>query len=123
MSIRGKSILLSVALAAMILPAAAQDSTPAVPAPEPTQKKETKFRERQENERNRIARGVKNGELTQSEAKHLERQHRALNAEAAHMRKEDGGTLTAQDKAKLNGQQNRESHRIYRAKHNDNTRK
>ena len=122
MSNRGKSILLTAALAGMLLPAAAQDSTP-IPAPEPAQKQQTQFRTRQEHERGRIARGVKNGELTQSEAKHLERQHRALNAEAAHMRKEDGGTLTAQDKAKLNGQQNRESHRIYRAKHNDNTRK
>jgi hypothetical protein len=123
MSIGVKSIFLSAALAAMILPAAAQDSsTPATPEPVPPQK-QTVFRGRQENEQRRIHQGVKSGELTKGEAKHLERQHRRLNREAAHLRNENGGTLTPAEKARLSRQQNRESRHIYRAKHNDRDRK
>lgn len=121
MSIGVKSILLSAVLAALMLPAVAQDS-PTTPAPVPPQK-QTGFRKRQENQRDRIEQGLKSGELSKGEATRLEHQHRALNREAAHMRKEDGGTLTQADKAKLNHQENRESRRIYRAKHNDRTRK
>ena len=106
-----KGMCLGVALAALALPAVAQ-----------TQKKETVFRERQQNQQKRIAQGVKSGELTKGEARRTERQHRHLNREARRMRAENGGKLTAADKAKLNRQQNRESHHIYRAKHNLRTR-
>jgi hypothetical protein len=34
------------------------------------------------------------------------------------MRQDNGGTLTQADKQRLNHQQNVESHRIYKAKHN-----
>jgi len=122
MTIQLKSFFLSAALAAMILPAAAQDAT-TQPAPEPPQKHETKFRERQENEQKRIKQGVKSGELTRGEAARLERQHRAMNREARDMREDNGGKLTKADREKLNRQQNRESRKIYRAKHNDRERK
>lgn len=117
-----KGMLLSAALATMVLPVAAQNSATSTPAAEPAQKKETVFRERQENQQARIKQGAKSGELTKGEAMRVERQHRHLNREARHMRAENGGKLTAADKAKLNHQQNVESHHIYRAKHNQRTR-
>jgi|SRR5581483_7292300 len=123
MSIRGKSILLTAALAGMLLPAAAQDNTAATPAPEPTQNHQTEFRHRQVHQRRRIAQGVKSGELTKGEATTLANGSRDLTKEANQMREENGGALTRADKEKLNRQQNHLSRRVYRAKHNNTERK
>jgi len=74
--------------------------------------------QRKDNQQDRIAQGVRSGQLTPRETMHLERQESRLNREEHHMRAEDHGRLTRQDRRILTRQQNRESNRIYRDKHN-----
>ena len=74
--------------------------------------------QRKENQQDRIAQGVKSGQLTAGETAHLEKQESAINHEEKAMRAQDNGHLTKADKALINKQQNQESKRIYRDKHN-----
>ncbi len=73
---------------------------------------------RQENQQDRIAQGVKSGQLTAGEAAHLERNQARINSEVRGDRAANGGKLTAQERAQVNRQQNRQSRQIYRDKHN-----
>jgi hypothetical protein len=75
--------------------------------------------ERKENQQDRIAQGVKSGQLTAGETARLETKESALNQEERDMRKLDNGKLTAQDRRTINHQQNRLSRNIYRDKHNN----
>ncbi len=70
----------------------------------------------------RIANGVKSGQLTAGETGRLEHQETGINKEERGMRAQDDGHLTHQDRATLHQQQNQESRRIYRDKHNANVR-
>lgn len=72
-----------------------------------------------ENQQDRIAQGVKSGELTAGETAHVEKQEAGINKEEAGMKAQDNGKLTAQDRKTLKKQQAVESKRIYRAKHNN----
>ena len=74
--------------------------------------------DRKENQQDRIAQGVKSGQLTAGETSHLENKESALNKEEHNMRAEDNGKLTAADRTKLNHQQNKLSRQIYKDKHN-----
>jgi TolA-binding protein len=76
---------------------------------------------RKENQQDRIAQGVKSGQLTARETANLERKEANLNKEIRDMRADNGGKLTPQERAKVNRQQNRLSRQIYRKKHNDQT--
>jgi len=116
MKIQLKSVFLSAALAAMILPVAAQTATPTTPDPA-VQPKEQNVQHRYGAEQTRIADGIKNGDLTEAEAKTLEQKQAALNREAVQMKKANGGKLSAADRAKLEGQQNQLSKEIYQQKH------
>ncbi len=73
---------------------------------------------RKENQQDRIGQGVKSGQLTAGETARLEHQETGINREERGMRAEDNGHLTAQDRRTLAKQQNQESRRIYRDKHN-----
>ena len=75
---------------------------------------------RKENQQDRIAQGVKSGQLTAGETAKLEHQEAGINREERGMRAQDNGHLTAQDRHTLARQQNAESARIYRDKHNGN---
>ena len=66
----------------------------------------------------RIANGVRSGQMTPRETAHVERQEGAINREEHAMRAQDNGHLTAGDRHVLASQQNAESRRIYRDKHN-----
>jgi hypothetical protein len=66
----------------------------------------------------RIAQGDRSGQLTPRETSHLENHEAAINHEEHGMRAADNGHLTASDRHTLARQQNRESGRIYRDKHN-----
>ena len=79
--------------------------------PDPT------INQRKENQQDRIAQGVKSGELKPGQTARLEHQEAGINKEERGMRAQDNGHLTAQDRRTVNHQQNVESHRIYRAKH------
>ncbi len=79
--------------------------------------------QRKENQQDRIAQGLKSGELTAGEASKLETQEAGINKEESGMREQDNGKLTAQDKKTLTAQQNVESKDIYQDKHNAATQK
>jgi len=78
--------------------------------------------QRRENQQDRIAQGVRSGQLTAGETARLERQQQSINHEDARMRAADGGKLTNGDKAALNRRQNNASRNIYAKKHNGRTR-
>ena len=73
---------------------------------------------RKENQQDRVAQGVKSGQLSAGETARLEHQESGINREERGMRAQDNGHLTTQDRRTLNHQQNVESKRIYRDKHN-----
>ncbi len=73
--------------------------------------------QREKNQQNRIANGVKNGKLTPGQAARLERgEQRLQNNEKRDMAK-DNGHLTKQDQRQLNREANHMSKRIYKDKH------
>jgi hypothetical protein len=78
--------------------------------------------QRRENQQDRIAQGIKSGQLTAGETAKLERQQQSINHEDASMRAANGGKLTGGDKAALNQRQNNASKNIYAKKHNSQTR-
>src|SRR5213593_3804350 len=94
-------------LAALATPAFSQSATPA-----------PVINQRKENQQDRIANGVQSGQLTARETANLEKKESALNKEENRMKKRNGSTLTAGNKARLTRQQNHLSHQIYRDKHN-----
>jgi len=79
------------------------------------------IKKRAENQQDRIAQGIKSGQLTANETARLERKESALNHEVRDMRKVNGGTLTPKDRQVVNQQQNRLSNDIYREKHDGET--
>jgi hypothetical protein len=74
--------------------------------------------QRRENQQDRIAQGVKSGQLTPGETAKLENQQQGINKEVAGMRQANGGKLTGADKKAVNQQQNQASKNIYAKKHN-----
>ena len=74
--------------------------------------------QRKENQQDRIAQGVKSGQLTPGETAKLEKQQQGINRETAGMREANGGKLTQADKKAVNQQQNQASRNIYNKKHN-----
>jgi hypothetical protein len=74
---------------------------------------------RGENQQDRIAQGVKSGQLTAGETSRLESKEAGINHEIATDRKANGGTLTSAERAQVNRQQNRVSNQIYKDKHNN----
>ncbi len=95
--------------------AQATSTTSSTPAPKPT------IAERKENQQDRIANGVKSGQLTAGETAHLESKEAAINGETRADRAAHGGKLTAAEKQQINKQQNQLSKQIYDDKHNANT--
>jgi hypothetical protein len=90
---------------------ASQSSTPSDPS----------IAQRKENQQDRIANGVKSGQLTAGETSNLETKEAAINGETRADRVAHGGKLTPAEKAKINRQQNHLSNQIYQDKHNANT--
>ena len=78
--------------------------------------------QRQTNQQQRIAQGVKSGQLTAGETARLENQERGINQQVRADRAANGGKLTPQEKQQINKEQNHESKNIYNKKHNANTR-
>jgi hypothetical protein len=77
--------------------------------------------QRRENQQDRIAQGVKSGQLTAGETAKLENQQRGINQQVRADRAANGGKLTAGEKAQVNREQNRASRNIYNKKHNART--
>jgi hypothetical protein len=110
MKINTRIVLCSAALAALMLPAMAQNSNTTNPP--------ATINPRKENQQDRIANGVASGQLTAGETANLEKKESNLNKEEKLMRSEDSGKLTGADRKVLNQQQNQLSKKIYQDKHN-----
>jgi hypothetical protein len=80
-----------------------------------------KVGQRKENQQDRIAQGVKSGQLTAGETAKLENQQKGINQQVAADRKANGGTLMASEKKQVNKEQNAASKNIYHKKHNAKT--
>lgn len=107
-----KNLALIAALS--LAPAAVLAQTPSTT----TNTKPATINQRKENQQDRIGQGVTSGQLTAGETSRLEHQEAGINKEEHGMRAQDNGKLTAQDRKTLHKQQNQESRRIYRDKHN-----
>jgi hypothetical protein len=77
--------------------------------------------QRRENQQERIAQGIKSGQLTAGEAAKLENQQKGINQQVAADRAANGGKLTAGEKTQVNKEQNKASKNIYNKKHNAHT--
>jgi len=73
---------------------------------------------REARQQGRIAEGVESGQLTPGETARIEKQEQRIDNEIKADRAANGGHLTAAEHRQINRQQNRESRRIYAAKHN-----
>jgi hypothetical protein len=92
-------------------PAQSSSSTPAA-KPDPS------IAQRKENQQDRIANGVKSGQLTAGETANLENKEAAINGEEKADKAANGGKLTGAERQQINRQQNQTSKQIYDDKHN-----
>ena len=74
--------------------------------PTTTQPKEGSVNDRRQDQQDRIANGVKSGQLTAGETKNIEGREANVNREIKDDRQADGGKLTAQERQQVNKQQN-----------------
>jgi hypothetical protein len=74
--------------------------------------------QRRENQQDRIAQGIRSGQMTPGEASRQEGREQGLNREISGMRQANGGRLSPGERNLVNRQQNRQSRQIYREKHN-----
>jgi hypothetical protein len=75
---------------------------------------------RQVRQQQRIAQGVRSGQLTPGETRRLERQQGRIRANKVQAKAD--GHVTPRERARLTRGQNRASRNIYRLKHNDRAR-
>ena len=75
--------------------------------------------QRRENQQDRIAQGIKSGQMTAGEAAKTENREQGINQQIHADRQANGGKLTGQEKQQINKQQNGASRQIYRQKHNN----
>jgi WXXGXW repeat (2 copies) len=76
---------------------------------------------RAENQQQRIAQGVRSGQMTAGETRNVENREASIHNQAATDRAANGGHLTAQEHQQINQRQNNTSKAIYNDKHNANT--
>ncbi|MGD0369545.1 MAG: hypothetical protein ABSA94_19000 [Acidobacteriaceae bacterium] len=74
--------------------------------------------QRKDYQQDRIAQGIRSGQLTAGETRNLESREASINREEYFMRRADDGHLTSGDRAALTCRQDRVSSSIYRDKHN-----
>ncbi len=76
---------------------------------------------RQGNQQKRIGRGVASGELKAGEVRKLEKEQKEIQQQKQEARAD--GTVTGAERKEIQKEQNKTSRHIYRAKHNNRTRK
>jgi hypothetical protein len=76
------------------------------------------IKHRKYEQQHRIAQGVRSGQLTGRETRHLEGREVRINREERNMRANHDGHLTPANRARVERQQNRTSRAIYNKKHN-----
>ena len=85
---------------------------------DPNHPRVNQINRREQWQQNRIANGIKSGQLTPRESARLERRENRLARNERRDMARDGGHLTRRDQAHLNREENRVSRGIYRDKHN-----
>jgi hypothetical protein len=78
---------------------------------------------RQDIQQQRVANGVRSGELTAGETRNLEGKEARINHQVHTDRVENGGHLNQQERQQVNREQNHVSNQIYRDKHNERERR
>lgn len=73
--------------------------------------------QRDADQQQRIEQGLQSGQLNTKETGRLERQEKTIDRQEAHAEK-SGGTMTPQEQARINREQNHVSRNIYNDKHN-----
>ena len=76
---------------------------------------------REANQDQRIANGLRSGQMTSGEAARADRTQSNIDQQVHNDRAANGGTLTNQERQQINGEQNAASRQIYNEKHNGNT--
>jgi hypothetical protein len=76
---------------------------------------------REANQDQRIANGLRSGQMTSGEAARAERTQSNIDQQVHNDRVANGGKLTGQERQQINGEQNAASRQIYNEKHNGNT--
>ena len=74
--------------------------------------------QRRENQQDRIAQGIRSGQMTAGEAARTENREQGINQQIHADRQANGGKLTGQEHTQINHEQNGASRQIYRQKHN-----
>lgn len=102
--------------------AAAQNNTSGAGAGQvdPGHPRVNQVNQRETNQQNRIANGVKNGKLTPKQTAHLERGEQRLQNNEKKDMAANNGHLTKQDQKQLNKEANHMSKKIYKDKHPGN---
>ena len=75
--------------------------------------------QRRENQQDRIAQGIRSGQMTAGEAARTENREQGINQQVHADRQANGGKLTGAEKKQINKEQNGASRQIYRQKHNN----
>ena len=76
---------------------------------------------REANQDQRIANGLRTGQMTSGEAARAERTQANIDQQVHNDRAANGGKLTGQERQQINSEQNAASRQIYNEKHNGNT--
>jgi hypothetical protein len=76
---------------------------------------------RTENQQQRVAQGVRSGQMTAGETRNVENREASINRQTANDRAANGGRLTTQEHQQINQRQNNVSRSINNDKHNANT--
>ena len=76
---------------------------------------------REERQQDRIAQGVRSGQMTPGETARAEHNEAKINNQVNRDRAANGGKLTPQEHAQVEHEQNKESKQIYNEKHNAKT--
>ena len=77
--------------------------------------------ERANNQQQRVAQGVRSGQMTAHETGNVENREASIHHEVATDRSANGGKLTPQERQQVNQRQNNVSNSIYQDKHNEAT--
>jgi len=102
--------------------AAQQDNTSGAGAGQvdPGHPRVNQVNQRETNQQNRVANGVKNGQLTPGQTANLERGEQRLQNNEKKDMAADKGHLTKKDQRQLNHEANHMSKKIYKDKHSGN---
>jgi len=79
--------------------------------------------DREANQQQRTANGLRSGQMTSGEAARTNAQQANVARQVHNDRTANGGALNAQQKQQINGEQNKNSKQIYKEKHNNQTAK